>query len=269
MNTELDILLENLQNVMIENVTDVANESAEALDAMTFDVLCAVSEGCGDSEFLAMMINRGVNDIRKNPEAAMEGATSESIKTLFSDDLKEAKSELKEATKEWKAGNNSAAASAVKSARQKFVKVHDNLAKVKQGPVSTITSGFASIVISPIATFKSLTAMSPLGKAALLVRGLVNAVSALVGYIPGLGLAAKSIISQVAKAGSGSAELGMMVKNKWNNIKKDPDKKGSGNDKIENKAAIWNMCQREMLYILKLYIQTCDGILKDIAKSDK
>ena len=266
-NREFDIALENLENIMLANSvdsieTDPLNEAEEAF-------IYAVVEAVSDPDYMTMCIRTGIADIRENPQYAMEGATKESIKALFSDDLKAAKEQLRDATKAAKSGNTEEAAASIKEARAKFVKVHEELAKVKQGPVSALTAGFASMVISPIATFKSLTGMSPAGKAFLISRQVANAIANLASLIPGVGIMVRAMLRTMSAAASGfvgGSEIGMMLANKLPNAKKDPDSETS--EKLSNKAGFWNLCQREMLYILKAYINTCDGILKDI-KSGK
>lgn len=263
-NREFDVALENLENIMMSNTID--DTSNTPLSVAEEAALFAVVEAVSDPEYMTMCIRNGIANIRENPQYAMEGATKESIKALFSDDLKAAKEQLRDATKAAKNGNTEEAAANIKEARAKFVKVHEELAKVKQGPVSTLTSAIASIVISPIATFKSLTGMSPSGKAILISRQIANALKNLAAYIPGIGPMAKIILSSGASGFSTASGIGMTVANKATKITKDPDSENS--EKISNKAGFWNACQGEMLYILKLYINTCDGILKDI-KSGK
>lgn len=263
-NREFDIALENLENIMLANSVDSieTNPLNEAEEAFVYAVVEAVS----DPNYMTMCIRTGIADIRENPQYAMEGATKESIKALFSDDLKAAKEQLRDATKAAKSGNTEEAAANIKEARAKFVKVHEELAKVKQGPVSALTAGFASMVISPIATFKSLTGMSPAGKAFLISRQVASALVNLASLIPGVGPMVRAMATSVASGFVSGSEIGMMLANKLPNAKKDPDSETS--EKLSNKAGFWNLCQREMLYILKAYINTCDGILKDI-KSGK
>lgn len=263
-NREFDVALENLENIMMSNTID--DTSNTPLSVAEEAALFAVVEAVSDPEYMTMCIRNGIANIRENPQYAMEGATKESIKALFSDDLKAAKEQLRDATKAAKSGNTEEAAANIKEARAKFVKVHEELAKVKQGPVSTLTSAIASIVISPIATFKSLTGMSPSGKAILISRQIANALKNLAAYIPGIGPMAKIILSSGASGFSTGSEIGMLVANKTAKINKETDSDSS--EKLSNKAGFWNVCQKEMLYILKLYINTCDGILKDI-KSGK
>lgn len=263
-NREFDVALENLENIMMSNTID--DTSNTPLSVAEEAALFAVVEAVSDPEYMTMCIRNGIANIRENPQYAMEGATKESIKALFSDDLKAAKEQLRDATKAAKSGNTEEAAANIKEARAKFVKVHEELAKVKQGPVSTLTSAIASIVISPIATFKSLTGMSPSGKAILISRQIANALKNLAAYIPGIGPMAKIILSSGASGFSTGSGIGMLVANKTAKINKETDSDSS--EKLSNKAGFWNVCQKEMLYILKLYINTCDGILKDI-KSGK
>lgn len=256
MNTELDILLENLQNVMIENVTDVEDDNSP-MSEEAFEVLCAVAEGCGDPQFLSMMINSGISEIRKNPEIALEGATKESIKTLFSAELRDAKAELKEGIALAKKNDKKGEAIAkIKSARSKFVAVHDNLASVKQGPVSMITASYASLVISPIAAFKNIDDLSPKSKAIIIGHGVGTAVSSLLALIPGVG--------QLASLIGAITGIGVMVSNKYTKEKKDPDKELSENNEMKNKAGFWNRCQRQMMFILKEYVRACDALITDI-----
>lgn len=256
MNTELDILLENLQNVMIENVTDVEDDNSP-MSEEAFEVLCAVAEGCGDPQFLSMMINSGISEIRKNPEIALEGATKESIKTLFSAELRDTKAELKEGIALAKKNDKKGEAIAkIKSARSKFVAVHDNLASVKQGPVSMITASYASLVISPIAAFKNIDDLSPKSKAIIIGHGVGTAVSSLLALIPGVG--------QLASLIGAITDIGVMVSNKYTKEKKDPDKESSEDNEMKNKAGFWNQCQRQMMFILKEYVRACDALITDI-----
>lgn len=264
-NVNFDIALENLENLMMDNIID-NNNDINPLTAAEESFMYAIVEAVSDPNYMSMCIRNGIADIRDNPSYAMEGATKESIKALFSDDLKEAKIQLRDATKAAKNGKVEEAAANIKEARAKFVKVHEELAKVKQGPISTLTAAFASIIISPIATFKSLTGMSPSGKAFLISRQVANALVNLAAYIPGVGTMIKAMITSASSGFIGGSELGMMIGNKLPNAKKDPDSESS--EKLSNKAGFWNVCQREMLYILKAYISTCDGILRDI-KSGK
>lgn len=263
-NREFDVALENLENIMMSNTID--DTSNTPLSVAEEAALFAVVEAVSDPEYMTMCIRNGIANIRENPQYAMEGATKESIKALFSDDLKAAKEQLRDATKAAKNGNTEEAVTNIKEARAKFVKVHEELAKVKQGPVSALTSAIASIVISPIAAFKSLTGMSPSGKAILISRQIATALKNLAAYIPGIGPMAKIMLSAGASGFANGTKIGMLAANKFAKIEKDPDSENS--EKISNKAGFWNVCQKEMLYILKLYINTCDGILKDI-KSGK
>ena len=201
----------------------------------------------------------------------LEGATLEAIKTLFNKELKDAKNQLHNATKMLKNGDTKNAIKNIKSAREKFVKIYEKLASVKQGPISFITSTLIYDFFSPIATFKNLLDMSPSGKVILLSTQLLSTMTALLTHLritPGGEIGVGGNLSfrlvsnktiKLLNSIKGSSELRKLLYNKSL-----PNKNLLENDDFSKKAGLWNSCQRDMLTILKLYISTCDEIIKDI-----
>lgn len=261
MNYEIETALDALEATIRElEYEDYATEQMTELEQ---EFVFAVVEAATDPAYMSLLINYMATQIRN--ETALEGATKESIKTLFGEDMKEAKEDLRDAKSLISAKKYSEAERKVKQARAGFVKCHETLAKVKQGPISMITAGMISTVLSVITVFKSFKDVSPSAKVALVSKTLVNIAADIVSLLPGVSVAmntTKNIVANSITNTSMLTNISTALSNKFNKIKQNPNSE----ETLSDKAGAFNNAQMQLLALLKFYITTCDGILKDVQK---
>lgn len=253
----------NVLGILESTLTEIESGeyAAEQMSDFEQEVVFAIVEAATDPNYMAPIINYMTSQIRN--DYALEGATKESIKMVFGDDMKEAKEDLRDAKNLIKDGKYREAEEKVKQARAGFVKCHETLAKVKQGPISMITASFVSLVLSVINIFKSFKDVSISAKAALVSKTLGGIIGSIASLLPGVSVV-QSIVKSIVSEIPGAINLSFMTGNKFHKIKKDPD--SSEDEKLSNKAGAFNDAQMQILALLKFYITTCDGIIKDIHK---
>lgn len=230
---ELDIALESLDEI-IDNDISFNTEDAEKVFMECINVLT-------NENLQQMILKSELYDISKENNISIEGASSEAIGMYDSIEIKEAKAALKKGKSLYDSKKYSEAIKEITKAKETFKRVHKQINDLHSWPVSWALSPLVNTVTGTMRIFDLAgdDALSDKIKAKLVTGQVISALGSIISLLPGVG----SIISSIGS-------IYPLVKNKI-----------SGNKEIGDKMGFFNHVQRDILVIIKGYIEACDVMI--------
>lgn len=179
-------------------------------------------------------------------DVAIEGATSESIKIFNSEEMKEAKSNLLKGRSLFNDGKYDEAKKYFTKAKENFGKLRKEVNDLKAYPLSSIVSGFVKpfVNIINLFDFSKDPALDKKLRSTLMGTSAVGAFSYLMSLLP-----PTAIIGSAISATSAWATF------IYNKIK--------GTKTTGEKGGFFNSVQRDILFILQVYIDGCDELISE------
>lgn len=229
----LDIILESI-NETIENSLCVTSEEYEKAFMECVNILT-------NDNFQKMMLKSELFDISMENDISLEGASADAIKMYDSIEIKNAKAQLKKGKSLYEAKKYSEAIKEVNKAKETFKRVHKQINDLHSWPISWALSSLVNTVTGTMRIFDLAgdDALSAKLKGQLVTGQIISAFASIISLIPGVGKSISSI-----------GTIYPLVKNKI-----------SGNKEIGNKMGFFNDVQRDILVIIKGYIEACDIII--------
>ena len=235
MYNDLDITLESLEE-LLESDLNLISEDSEKVFMECVNLLT-------DKNLQKMMLKSELFDISMENDVGLEGASSEAISMYDSIEIKDAKAQLRKGKSLYESKKYSEAVKELSKAKETFKRVHKQINDLHSWPVSWALSGLVNTVTGTMRIFDLAgdDALSTKLKAKLVTGQILSALASIIAYIPGVG----AIISTIGS-------IYPLVKNKI-----------SGNKEIGNKMGYFNAVQRDILVIIKGYIEACDIMISE------
>ena len=232
------------------------NQNKDIVDESTFEMLCAITDAYSTKEMINYLLLESKYQLDDNL-ITLEDATSESLKAIFGSDMKDVKNRLNNVRRLIREGKRSEARKELIDVRSSFVKIHEKVAKVKQGPISFFTSAILSVGMGPYMAFANISNDLELNISSRLISK--GTITAMVNILAISGVKMPVVLASYFSGLGIGQQFGTMLVNKFHKL----DKNSKG-EKLSHKAGAFNDIQRDVLYIIKLYIENCDRILEKI-----